>query len=713
MLKKTVYIAEKPDIGRAVAAYLWPDGGMEKGKGCFRKGDIAVTWAFGHILGMATPELYGEEYKVWSNYPILPSTWIMKPDPQKKEQLDIIKGLIKEADVVIHAGDPDREGQLLIDEILDFLHYKGEVRRILINAKDDESLKRAFSSLRDNKDFYGLYEAGLGRARADWLIGMNLSRAYTVNARKAGHDGTYRIGRVKVPTLALVVQREKDILSFKPKKYYVLQGIFAYKGIPFTATLEPSENIPLDEEGRVLDVNLLQAIKLKVEKAEGVIRDVATSEGKQYPPLPYSLDTLQIEANKIWGYSPQEVLETVQKLYERKLVSYPRSDCNYIPASQREDVPRILAALKEMDVQGAAGANVDIESKAFNDGKITAHHAIIPTGIRPEDMNEQEERIYGMISKRYIVQFYPPHEFEKTTFSLQVGDEMFSGSGKIIRKMGFREVEREEEEQEGTPRLPDFAVGDKIAKGDYSILNKKTKPPKRFTEGTLIAAMTNIWKFMKADNPNREKMKEVKGIGTPATRDTIIAELQATSLKGKAVEPCLKKVKKEILPTPFGISLIENVSPSLAVPDTTAEMEYALDEIAHGKGNLSDYMDDVYSMVHENIQFAEKHLFPLPKDKKRTPCPICREGILLRKYSQKSKMYFHMCSNEKCISPDTGRKMFYPDDSGEPVVAFCPECETVLAKLNGKNGAFWLCNHCKKTFDDKNGHPVLKKDKVM
>ena len=184
--------------------------------------------------------------------------------------------------------------------------------------------------------------------------------------------------------------------------------------------------------------------------------------------MPYSLDTLQIEANKIWGYSPQEVLETVQKLYERKLVSYPRSDCNYIPASQREDVPRILAALKEMDVQGAAGANVDIESKAFNDGKITAHHAIIPTGIRPEDMNEQEERIYGMISKRYIAQFYPPHEFEKTTFLLQVGDEMFSGSGKIIRKMGFREVEREEEEQEGTPRLPDFAVGDRIAKGDYS-----------------------------------------------------------------------------------------------------------------------------------------------------------------------------------------------------------------------------------------------------
>ena len=227
--------------------------------------------------------------------------------------------------------------------------------------------------------------------------------------------------------------------------------------------------------------------------------------------------------------------------------------------------------------------------------------SIIPTGIRPEDMNEQEERIYGMISKRYIVQFYPPHEFEKTTFSLQVGDEMFSGSGKIIRKMGFREVEREEEEQEGTPRLPDFVVGDKIAKGDYSILNKKTKPPKRFTEGTLIAAMTNIWKFMKADNPNRKKMKEVKGIGTPATRDTIIAELQATSLKGKAVEPCLKKVKKELLPTPFGSSLIENVSPSLAVPDTTAEMEYALDEIAHGKGNLSDYMDDVYSMVHENI----------------------------------------------------------------------------------------------------------------
>ena len=210
-MSKVTYIAEKPDIGKALATYLWPDGNCHKEKGFIQQGDTTVTWAFGHILGLASPEEYGEEYKAWANYPVLPKAWKLKPAAAAVAQLAVIKKLLMETDIVVHAGDPDREGQLLIDEILHYLQFKGKVQRILINAKDDTSLKRAFSQITDNERYKNLYYAGLGREQADWLIGMNLTRAYTVNARKYGYENTFRIGRVKVPTLALVVNREKEI----------------------------------------------------------------------------------------------------------------------------------------------------------------------------------------------------------------------------------------------------------------------------------------------------------------------------------------------------------------------------------------------------------------------------------------------------------------------------------------------------------------------
>lgn len=708
-MSKVTYIAEKPDIGRALAAYLWPEGGYRKEKGFMQQGDITVTWAFGHILGLASPEEYGEEYKVWANYPIIPTSWRMKPAAAAVAQLAVIKKLLMETEVVVHAGDPDREGQLLIDEILQYLQFKGKVQRILINAKDNESLKRAFAQIVDNKKYENLYYAGLARERADWLIGMNLTRAYTVNARKYGYDSTFRIGRVKVPTLALVVNREKEIKGFKATKYYQLNGVFEKEGISFKANLVPAENLPLDEEKRIKNKSILQAIKLKVEKTEVIVTDVQGKEAVQYPPLPHSLDTLQVEANKKYGVSPKEVLATVQELYEKKYVSYPRSDCNYLPVSQQEDAARILPVLEAVGIVGAAAADIKIASKAFDDQKITAHHAIIPTGIQPEGLSEIEQNMYELIAKRYVWQFLPAHEYKKITFILAAADEVFMGSGSIVLKQGYKAYEMEshqEDSAEANLKLPALCMGDKIEKVNYAIADKVTTPPKRFTEGTLLAAMANIWRFVDPQNPNRGKLKEVKGIGTPATRDTIIAELQAEAMNGKPVEACMMKIKKELVPTAFGTSLIENVDQSLTLPDATAEMEYALAEIAAGKKSLSAYMDEMISIVHQNIQFAENQKFPLPKGKAFEACPICKQGTLIRRYSPKVKKHFHICSNPECVSPVTGKKIFFEDNQGHPVIVSCPECKTILVHIL-KNGSFWLCSKCNKTFNDKVGNPDL------
>jgi len=710
VLSKVTYIAEKPDIGKALAAYLWPDGNCHKEKGFIWLGDMTVTWAFGHILGLASPEEYGEEYKAWANYPVLPKVWKVKPAAAAVAQLAIIKKILMETNVVVHAGDPDKEGQLIIDEILNYLHFKGKVQRILIQAKDDESLKRAFSQITDNERYKNLYYAGLGREQADWLIGMNLTRAYTVNARKYGYENTFRIGRVKVPTLALVVKREKKIKGFQPTKYYELKGIFDKDGIPFKATLTPSEKLPLDEENRIKDKSILQAVKMKVEKAAVIVKTVQEKAMAQYQPLPYSLDTLQVETNQKYDFSPKEVLATVQGLYEKKYVSYPRSDCNYIPVSQKEDAVRILPVLAALGITGADAADTKLMSKAFNDQKITAHHALIPTGIQPEKLMETEQKIYELIAKRYVLQFFPAHEYKKITFTLAIADEIFVGSGRVILKQGYKSCESEEKEtelvDESNLKLPTLVIGDKIEKANYSIVDKVTTPPKRFTEGTLLAAMANIWRFVDGGNPNREKLKEVKGIGTPATRDTIIAELQADGMHGKPVDPCMTKIKKELVPTEFGTSLIENVDQSLTLPDATAEMEYALSEISAGKKSLSEYMDEMITMVHQNIQFAENRKFSLQKGKVLESCPICSKGDLIRRYSPKVKKYFHICSNPECVSPVTGRKLFYEDNHGKPVVVKCPDCGTILVRIL-QNGVFWLCSKCDKTFNDKAGKPAL------
>lgn len=706
-----LYIAEKPDIGKTIANFIWPQKNYIKEHGYFHDetNNIAVTWAVGHILHLAEPEEYGPEYNSWSNYPIFPKKWKLKPSPATKDQLKIIKTLLKNTETVIHAGDPDREGQLLIDEILQYLGYKNSVQRIFINAKDNDSMQHAFDNITDNTKYENIYYAGLGREQADWLVGMNLSRAYTVNARKYGYTNTFRIGRVKIPTLALVVNREKSIKDFKSSSYYQLKGTFVKDNITFTAMLQPSNDIPLDCDNHIASKSILEDIKSNLSAENTTIIDVTEKNMQQSPPLPHSLDTLQVEANKQYGFSPKEVLEIVQALYESKFVSYPRSDCNYIPMSQKDDAIKIIPMLTTLNILGADTANIAITSKGFNTEKVTAHHAIIPTSVSPTFKTDKEKQIYELIAQRYVLQFYNPYKFKKTSFTILSSIyNIFTGSGNTPIDLGFKILNSDKSTDDNT-QLPALSINDTVDNATFEILDKKTTPPKRFTEGTLLAAMANIWKFTDNDNPNRKKLKEVKGIGTPATRDNIIAELQVNKLKGHSIEPCIKKVKNELIPTKFGTSLINNLDSSFIVPDTTAEMEYSLSEIEAGKKTLSEYIDEVCTMIYKNIQHAENNKFSLPPGQELIQCPICKSGHLIKKYSKKTGKFFHLCDNPNCVEPITNKPFFFNDYDGKPLIEFCPTCNNLLIQLKGKKGNFWLCKKCNKTYADKNNKPIFNK----
>ena len=724
-----LFIAEKPNVANVIAEYLWGKGfsSFKKAK-YYQKGDTVVTWAVGHILGLAMPDDYG--VKSWTEYPVFPKVWKNKPSEkvQSREQLKAVGELLKKADVVVNAGDPDREGQLLIDEILVYFGYKGRTERIYIQAWDYDSVKKAFDSiipyrLAGNDPCGYMYKAGYCRERADWLVGINLSRAYTVQAQKQRIRDAFRIGRVMTPTLALVVQREAEIQGFQKKTYYEMVGIFHKDGSKqtFRARYVPGEDIATNSEGRILDKNVLSILMGKVTGRQGEVTKCASKMGKEYPPLPYSLDTLQVEANKSLGFSPKKTLDTAQSLYEKKLTSYPRSDCNYIPMSQHGDGAKILKMLAGFGIHGAAEGGMDQKSKAFNDKKVTAHHAIIPTGVEPKELDKDEDALYRMIALRYVLQYLPPCDFEKMDFEVTVAGELFKGSGKVIRKDGFRKFfksdEKDKEKKEDESDLPDIRQGDKV-EGTYALEEKETKPPQRFTEGSLLAAMTNIWRFVDPKNPNREKLKEVKGIGTPATRDTIIAKLLQDKVKGadgteRKITPMVRKEKKELVPTDFGRTMIKNVAETLTKPDLTATMEMALTEIAEGKRDPDKYMARVEQLVNDNIRYAEERKYEdLSKTEpaKTYPCPVCG-GTLVRLYSKAKQKAFWIC---KGCEEKTGKPRFFDDNNNAPLIHICPKCKTILKRLPRKDGSgyFWLCENCEgadKFYDDKNGKPVLKK----
>lgn len=654
-----LFIAEKPSMGRAIAQGLEALGNKSRSAdGCIRVGSDTVTWLFGHILEQYSPDEYDEKYKRWhiEDLPIVPSVWKLKVKPDAKKQYKIVSALAKEADEIIHAGDPDREGQLLVDELLAHIGVlkTKPVKRILLNALDVKSVQEALRHIRPNDEFVGLRNSALARSRADWLIGMNLSRIYTILARSAGYDSVVNVGRVKTPTMGLVVRREIEIRTFKPVTFFTPQVEFRHANGSFRAKWKAQEQDGVDEEGRILKKDLAEEILTASSVSPAKIESVEQKKGISPQRLPYSLSALQIDAGKIFGYSPQEVLDTQQALYEKKLTSYPRSDCDYLPENQLGDAAAILKNLAAADSsleRFIEKADLSIKSRAWNDKKISAHHAIVPTTVETKlsDLSEKEKNLYMLIAKSYIAQFYPAQEFLSTKVELSAGGEMFTASGKVILQQGWKslyqnDAKDDEEEQQS---LPDMQQGDSVEFTGGKIVEGVTKPPARFTPATLLKAMKEIHKYVH-DKELAASLKECSGIGTEATRAGMIDELEKRGF--------IKKAGKNFVPTEIASSMCRILPESLIYPDLTARWEDALDKIGKKEMSLADFGAQQKRFLDELLAGAKEAKIPPPRN--LPLCPACKKPLRRRK--SKKGTWFWSCSGY----PDCTKA--FADERGKP-----------------------------------------------
>jgi DNA topoisomerase-3 len=651
-----LFLCEKPSQARDIARVL---GANSKGDGCLQGDGVTVTWCFGHLLEMASPEGYGEQYKRWSleTLPILPTDWRLEVKREARKQFRIIKALLSNAGEVVIATDADREGEVIAREVLQLCRWSGPLSRLWLSALDETSIRKALASLRPGEQTQPLYWAGLGRSRADWLVGMNLTRAYTVLGRERGHDGVLSVGRVQTPTLRLVVDRDRDIESFQPVPYWDVLATFETGGGRFRAKWVPRQEVS-DAEGRCINEQAARTLAQHLSGKHGSVTSIETKRGHELPPLPYDLGTLQQEADKRFGMGAQQLLDTVQSLYEsHKAVTYPRTDCPYLPESMLAEASAVLEAMTRSDpelVHTVSNADLNLRSRAWNDGKITAHHAIIPT-TAPADitrMSDGERKVYDLIRRRYLAQFYPAHEFDKTLACLSVEQNIFKATGRRIVADGWKSLyqsSREDGDDDADAQeLPHLTRGATCPVVEAEVAAKHTKPPARFTEGTLIAAMKNVSKLI-TDERLRKVLRETSGIGTEATRAGIIKTLLDRGF--------MLKRQKNLISTDTGRALVDALPDPVKDPGTTALWEQALDDIAQGRGHLDEFVRRQAEWVAAMVTHAKQSGDLGGMSVEQHPCPEC--GKPLRRRKGKSGVFWGCSGYPEC-------KVSLPDSGGKP-----------------------------------------------
>ncbi|MFA0015865.1 DNA topoisomerase III [Vibrio lentus] len=601
-------IAEKPSLGRAIAAAL--PNPQKKDQGFIKcgNGDV-VTWCIGHLLEQVEPDAYDDRYKKWNlaDLPIVPEQWQLRPRKTSSKQLTVIRKLLKDATQIVHAGDPDREGQLLVDEVIDYCKVskakKESMDRLLISDLNLPAVKRALSQMRSNRDFIPLSISALARSRADWLYGMNMTRAYTLLGQKAGYQGVLSVGRVQTPVLGLVVRRDEEIENFIPKDYFTLHALIPYQNngqsFDIRARWKPSEACKpwQDEEGRVLNRKLVENVANRIANQPATVTESEQKQSKQAAPLPYSLSALQIDASKRFGMSAQQVLDTCQSLYEKhKLITYPRSDSRYLPKdhySQRESVVDAIANNAKELQRGAQGADLSLKSKAWNDSKVDAHHAIIPTPKKSSvnGLSANEMKIYQQIARQYLMQFYPPAIFADAKLVFDIAGGVFIAKGRQLINPGWKVLMGKtdtEEKGDGTDTVPPLDKGTVLTCREGVIGDKKTEPPKHFTEATLLQAMTGIARFV-ANKDLKAILKETDGLGTEATRAGILDTLFKRQL--------LTRQGKSIHSSPAGRGLINALPEDSTFPDMTAHWEHQLQGMAERNQAYQPFMQELESKI--------------------------------------------------------------------------------------------------------------------
>lgn len=712
-----LFIAEKPSLARAIAEAI---GNPVKTRTHIDCGSDRVTWCIGHIMEQAPPEAYGKEFAPpWDlrPLPVLPEKWLVLPlkplpNPFGKdsiteqnrfrkgifEHFEAISRMIMDPSVteIVNAGDPDREGQLIVDEILEYLNVKKKVLRIWLKALDPETIRKAIRDLEDNAlpKFRGLKNSALARSRADWLVGMNMTRAITAVAQTRTGDRTvWSIGRVQTPVLRLVHERNEEIAKFRPKDFFVpVLTVETEKGA--SVDLEWSErDIPgvTDEEKRILErrdaEKIVQGAKGKTFPLE--VKKETKSVGA---PLPWSLSSLQVFAGKEFGLNPKTVLETVQSLYDNGFVSYPRTDCEYLPESIHPDAVKILPLLISAFSVDKSLINPSQKSKAFNDSRVTAHYAITPTIKVPSfrSLSHGERSIYEAISRVYLAQFAPALFFSETKIGLKVSPESFSVSGKIIQSKGWTEIwpHGGPKNDKVLPPVDNFDPG-KVT--EASVRGGKTTPPKPFTESGIIEVMKSVHKYV-SDKEAKSILKESDGIGTEATRTEIVSQLILRSLlekaSGKSKDPAL-------LVTDKGRNLLKSVPAEVSNPVLTATWERTLSEIASCSSGPDAFVHEVSVKVAKWISDLKEvsgtiNMGNAFKQTVPSPCPSC--GRPLAKIKGPSG-FFWGCTGYrdtekpcKTTCPDERGKPGKPREAGKPagIGPSCPKCGKSTGEMKTK-----------------------------
>jgi DNA topoisomerase-3 len=604
-----IYLCEKPSQARDISQVL---GAVRRADGYLAGDGVAVTWCFGHLFELAPPESYAPELKRWAaeTLPIVPATWKLELKREAAKQFRGIKTLIKQASEIVIATDADREGETIGREVLDACGWRGTTYRLWLSALDDKSIRKALAQLLPGAKSAPLYTAGQGRARADWLVGMNLTRLYTLLARGSGVDGVLSVGRVQTPTLRLIVDRDREIERYVPKDYWDVLAKVQKISVPqpFAMRWRPPSAVA-DTEGRCTSEPAARTVAQSLPRAQGRVDLAETERKREPPPLPYDLSTLQQDCSRRFGLTATQTLESAQRLYETwKATTYPRTDCQYLPADQFADAAAVLAAMRQSDSSAdiqalIRNANPALRSRAWNDAKITAHHAIVPTAskARVSEMSESDRQVYDLIRRRYLAQFYPIHEYDQTRIEARFGTERFAATGRRLVVTGWKAVFAESAETdtdaENETALPTLAVGDALVCLAAEVQAKKTQAPAHYTEGTLIQAMKSVAKLV-TDPRLKQILRDSSGIGTEATRASIIETLvqrQYVERQGR---------KKLLVSTPRGRMMIDTLPDAVKDPAMTALWEQALEEIAAGKAPLEPFMERQIAWLRQIVASA-------------------------------------------------------------------------------------------------------------
>lgn len=716
-----LYICEKPSQGADYAKALNVKGGRKDGY--IECGDDTyITWGFGHLLDTLQPEDYGEEYKKWGleALPILPrEKWSYVVGQGKGKQYKTIKGLVDKADEVYIASDADREGELIVVSLLERMNFKGKRMRVWTGALDEVSLRAAIKNAKPAETTFVHYKAAQTRQKADWIHGMNLTRAMTV-ANRAFIEGVFSLGRVQTAVLNMIVQRDLEIENFKSKDYYDMSCIFkTVSGEDLKTTWEMPKELKDEVEDKCLDKSKIQEVVDKIKGKTGLVTVSNKSRKKEDHPLLFSLDTLQKECSKLYGLTAAQVLETAQSLYEtHKATTYPRTDCEYINEEQMSRIGKTFQSMGASDPNNTemndfiSRSDLKMKSRVWNTKKVSAHHAIVPNiaTFDIKKLSDREAKVYDLIRRRYIAQFFPKAEVDSTKIEVTCEGEKFKASGTMPVSSGWKEVVGKKAE---TKELPVVNKGDEMPDAKPKLESKKTKPPARFNDGSLIDSMKNAAKFVE-DSDFKKMLKGTEGIGTVATRGEIINTLHARNY--------IKADKKNLISIDKGRALISCAPADAKSIEMTAFWESQLELIATGKLEPDEFLSKQEDMLSKMIQDIKDGKCTLTKAVGALyTCPKCDGGLRRTKKSEKTGKRYWLCSNkDNCgqIYQENRGKPLFPKEVDQGDVEYtCETCNKakLTRKVSKKDKIYWQCNdrECGQFYMDQDKKPVIYKPEVI